>query len=64
MSGSRVTPADTSAPPSVDLQALNRQAMLAAIEACNGNVVHAARRLGISRSTLYRQLGRDLRGGR
>lgn len=56
--------APAAAMPPGDLQALNRQAMLAAVEACHGNVVQAARRLGISRSTLYRKLGRGLRGGR
>jgi len=31
--------------------------MLAALQACGGNVSDAARRLGVSRSTLYRRLG-------
>ncbi|MDD3764028.1 MAG: sigma-54-dependent Fis family transcriptional regulator [Nevskiales bacterium] len=40
-----------------DLQAMTENAMLAALRACGGNVSAAARRLGISRSTLYRNLG-------
>ncbi len=38
-----------------DLAALTRGAMLAAIEACDGNVSAASKRLGVSRSTLYRK---------
>ncbi|HEY0292733.1 MAG TPA: sigma-54-dependent Fis family transcriptional regulator [Hansschlegelia sp.] len=37
------------------LEALAREAMLATIEACHGNVAAAARKLGVSRSTLYRR---------
>jgi transcriptional regulator of acetoin/glycerol metabolism len=40
-----------------NLDALERQAMQAALDACAGNVSAAARRLGVSRSTLYRRLG-------
>jgi transcriptional regulator of acetoin/glycerol metabolism len=41
------------------LESLARTAMLAAIDDCGGNVAAAARRLGVSRSTLYRRaLGR------
>jgi len=39
------------------LERLERDAMLAALQACGGNVSDAARRLGVSRSTLYRRLG-------
>ncbi|MFC3691297.1 sigma-54-dependent Fis family transcriptional regulator [Chenggangzhangella methanolivorans] len=45
--------------PEGELGAMARGAMLAAIDDCGGNVAAAARRLGVSRSTLYRRaLGR------
>jgi len=34
-----------------------RRAFDAALEACNGNVAQAARRLGIGRTTFYRRMG-------
>ncbi|HVI29577.1 sigma-54-dependent Fis family transcriptional regulator [Hansschlegelia sp.] len=46
------TPAEAAAG---GLDAMARGAMLAAVEACGGNVAAAARRLGVSRSTLYRR---------
>ncbi|MFG1393013.1 sigma-54-dependent Fis family transcriptional regulator [Xanthobacter agilis] len=39
-----------------DLKALERTAILAAVEACGGNLSRAARSLGIARSTLYLRL--------
>ena len=46
-----------SAPPSplavVDLEAVERDAISAAIVACHGNLTLAAKELGISKSTLY-----------
>ncbi|WP_413205489.1 sigma-54-dependent Fis family transcriptional regulator [Rhodospirillum sp. A1_3_36] len=44
------------------LDSLTREAMRAALEACNGNVSKAARRLGVHRSTLYRRLSEAERG--
>jgi transcriptional regulator of acetoin/glycerol metabolism len=56
-------PADMApAPPPPDAQTLDdlgRQAMQRAIMAANGNFTQAARRLGISRSTLHRRLGKE-----
>jgi sigma-54 dependent transcriptional regulator, acetoin dehydrogenase operon transcriptional activator AcoR len=39
-----------------DLEAITRLAMREALDACDGNVSRAARKLGINRSTLYRRL--------
>lgn len=50
------TPAPAPAPAD-SLEQLAQAAMRQALDACGGNVAKAARRLGISRSTLYRRLG-------
>ncbi|WP_020187388.1 sigma-54-dependent Fis family transcriptional regulator [Methylopila sp. 73B] len=50
-----VTPAPAAPVPPEGLEGLARAAMRAAIEAADGNVAEAARRLGVSRSTLYRR---------
>lgn len=50
-------PAQASAPAAdAALDRIELDAMRAALDASGGNVTHAARRLGISRSTLYRRL--------
>ncbi len=59
-------PADMKKPPSTtapmatdlsgDLHAIGQQAIDLAISACDGNVAAAARKLGVSRSTIYRRL--------
>ncbi|HWP11908.1 MAG TPA: sigma-54-dependent Fis family transcriptional regulator [Ramlibacter sp.] len=41
---------------SADLRTVSRQAIERAVSACEGNLSEAARRLGISRNTLYRRL--------
>ncbi|WP_337995821.1 sigma-54 interaction domain-containing protein [Oleispirillum naphthae] len=46
----------------VSLQEIQRKAIEDAIAACDGNVSHAARRLGVARSTIYKQLRRTSRG--
>lgn len=46
--------AQASRPQSLDLRELERQAVLAALRQTQGNKVHAARALGISRRALYR----------
>jgi transcriptional regulator of acetoin/glycerol metabolism len=49
-------PAISLAPASATLAGITEQAIHAAIEASNGNVAAAARKLGVSRSTLYRHM--------
>ncbi|MGH2341632.1 sigma-54-dependent Fis family transcriptional regulator [Segnochrobactraceae bacterium EtOH-i3] len=65
LAGLSVPPAPASAPPPVaasgppppgDLDAIAREAMRAALATEGGNVSRAAKRLGVSRSTLYRRL--------
>ena len=51
------------AAPAGRLQELEAQAIDRALEACRGNMAAAARRLGISRSTLYRRLAARAGGG-
>jgi transcriptional regulator with PAS, ATPase and Fis domain len=46
------------------LDTLTESAMREALDACDGNVAQAARRLGVSRSTLYRRLGSDPRASK
>jgi transcriptional regulator of acetoin/glycerol metabolism len=52
----------TAAPPQddaeMDLRALSQQAVQRAVQDCEGNMSEAARKLGISRNTLYRKLAR------
>ncbi len=42
----------------LSLNALERDAIAAALAASNGNISHAARMLGVSRAALYRKLGK------
>jgi len=42
----------------VSIQDMERRTILAAIEACDGNITQTAKRLGIGRATLYRKLDR------
>jgi sigma-54 dependent transcriptional regulator, acetoin dehydrogenase operon transcriptional activator AcoR len=54
---------DEQPPPGAgDLREAERQAILAQVRACDGNLTQAARRLGIARSTLYLRLAKF--GGR
>ena len=52
MCSSDLTPPDTE----INLKRLSASAIERAIRDCDGNMTHAARRLGISRNTLYRRL--------
>ena len=54
-----VTPGQEQQPPVAgDLREAERQAILAQVRACDGNLTQAARRLGIARSTLYLRLAK------
>ena len=57
-------PTNDEQPPPVagDLHEAERQAILAQVRACDGNLTQAARRLGLARSTLYLRLAKY--GGR
>ncbi|MGF3023823.1 sigma-54-dependent Fis family transcriptional regulator [Methylobacterium aquaticum] len=46
----------TSAPPPTAIRSVEKEAILARLDACGGNVTEAARQLGIARSTLYLRL--------
>jgi DNA-binding NtrC family response regulator len=54
-----VTPGQEQQPPVArDLHEAERQAILAQVRDCDGNLTQAARRLGIARSTLYLRLAK------
>ena len=55
--GSCVSAASKTQPESLDQ--IERQAMVEAIRCCDGNIAAAARRLNVSRTTLYRRLKAD-----
>ena len=42
--------------PALDLRSVSRQTISRTVADCDGNLSEAARRLGISRNTLYRKL--------
>jgi transcriptional regulator of acetoin/glycerol metabolism len=44
------------------MRAVELHAIVQALAQCSGNVSAAARRIGISRNTMYRRLGRTHRG--
>ncbi len=56
--GTRAVPAASTAAsaPTQNLQELSRAAIRQTLESCRGNISETARRLGISRQTLYRKL--------
>lgn len=56
------TPLAAGAVHGTGLEAMGQAAMRQALGDCNGNISHAARKLGVSRSTLYRRLGEELPG--
>ena len=56
VSASTSTAGISVAPTAATLAGITEQAIRAAIEASNGNVAAAARKLGVSRSTLYRHM--------
>lgn len=51
-------PAAATAPRVRDVHQVEREAVIEAIAACEGNLASAARQLGISRMTLYRWMAR------
>lgn len=51
-------PAQVSAPAAMQLGAVERDAIAAALEQAKGNISHAAKLLGVSRAALYRKLGK------
>ncbi len=55
-SGGQLAPAQAAAAPAQRLQDLEVQAVRQAVSAAGGNIAAAARRLGISRNTVYRRL--------
>ena len=50
--------APTTAPHSLNIEEIEKQAIQSAIQKCNGNLTAAAKELGMGRSTLYRKIER------